>query len=184
MQSDVVDNPGMATGIRLARAADARVLAALRYEFRGGHAPPTESATLFVRRCTVWMRRALAKRGRWRCWVAVGPAGAIVGHVWVEIIEKVPNPGAEAERHAYVTNLFVQPAFRGGIGQRLLSAALGWCQAQGIGSVILWPTDDSRSLYARNGFVVSGDLLDLHLTGPKLATGRRGRRRQRRTTER
>jgi ribosomal protein S18 acetylase RimI-like enzyme len=172
------------TRIRLARATDARVLATLRYEFRGGHAPPTERATPFVRRCTAWMRRALRERRRWRCWVAIGPAGAIVGHVWVQIIDKVPNPGAEAEQHAYITNLFVQPAFRGGIGQRLVSAALGWCQARGIGSVILWPTDDSRSLYARNGFVVSGDLLDLHLTGPKLSQRPRRRRRTRQTTER
>ena len=161
----------MTTGLRLARPADARVLATLRYEFRGGHAPPIEPAAAFVRRCSAWMRRALQDPRRWRCWVAVS-GGTLVGHVWLQIIDKVPNPGDEAERHAYITNLYVQPAFRGGLGQRLLSAAMAWCRTRGIGSVILWPTDGSRSLYTRNGFAVSGDLLDVHLTGTRLASRR------------
>ncbi len=169
--------------LRRARPAGARVLATLRYEFRGNHAPPTETAAGFVRRCAAWMRRALRDSSRWRCWVAVShapdmPGGAIVGHVWVAIIDKVPNPGEEAEHHAYITNLYVQPEFRGGIGQRLLTTAIDWCESQGIGSVILWPTDGSRSLYARNGFNVSGELWDRHLTGPQVNV--RPRRRVRR----
>jgi ribosomal protein S18 acetylase RimI-like enzyme len=164
--------------IRTARAADARTLAARRYEFRRAYASPgeRESEAVFVRRCAAWMRRALRDRRRWRCWVAVAAHAAanadakadIIGHVWLQTIDKVPNPGAEAERHAYITNLYVQPAFRGGIGQRLLAAAMDWCKARRMDSVILWPTDDSRSLYARHGFGVSGDLFDARLTGPHL----------------
>ena len=155
--------------IRTARAADARTLAVRRYEFRRAYASPgeREAEAVFVRRCAAWMRRALRDRRRWRCWVAVA-SGDIVGHVWLQTIDKVPNPGAEAERHAYITNLYVQPAFRGGTGQRLLAAAMAWCKARRMDSVILWPTDDSRSLYARHGFGVSGDLLDARLTGPHL----------------
>ena len=104
----------MPIAIRRATPADTRVLATLRYEFRGNHAPPTETAAAFVRRCADWMRRALRDSRRWRCWVAVShaphlPGGAIIGHIWVEIIDKVPNPGKEAEHHAYITNLYVQP---------------------------------------------------------------------------
>ncbi len=158
--------------VRRARPAEARALALLRHEFRSGYATATETSAAFVRRCTRWMRQALGDRGRWRCWVAVARMGGaqerLVGHVWVQAIDKVPNPGDEAERHAYVTNLYVRPEFRGGTGQRLLSAAMAWCRARGMDSVILWPTDDSRSLYARNGFAVSGDLFDLRLTGSHL----------------
>lgn len=164
--------------LRRARPADARVLATLRYEFRGDHAPPTETAAEFVRRCSTWMRRALRDSRRWHCWVAIARGGAIVGHVWVAIIDKVPNPGEEAEHHAYITNLYVQPEFRGGLGQRLLSTAIEWCESQGIGSVILWPTDSSRSLYARNGFIASGEVLDRHLAGPHLNPRPRKRTRR------
>jgi ribosomal protein S18 acetylase RimI-like enzyme len=111
------------------------------------------------------MRRALQDRHRWRCWVAVAADEAIVGHVWLAIIEKVPNPGDEPERHAYLTNLYVQPAFRGGLGERLLAQAIAWCTAHDIDAVILWPTDGSRSLYARHGFRASGDVLDRRLKG-------------------
>jgi GNAT superfamily N-acetyltransferase len=183
--------------LRLARPADARALARLRDEFRRGYAhargarqaalPAAETPAAFVTRCTAWMRRALRDRRRWRCWVAVavsrtraadaaGAAGRaaaamperLVGHVWLQVIDKVPNPGAEAEQHAYITNLYVQPEARGGTGQRLLAAAMDWCRARQMDSVILWPTDESRSLYARNGFAVSGTLVDLRLTGPHL----------------
>jgi ribosomal protein S18 acetylase RimI-like enzyme len=169
--------------LRRARPADARVLATLRYEFRGDHTPPTETAAEFVRRCAAWMRRALRDSRRWHCWVAVSrtpehSGGAIVGHVWVAIIDKVPNPGEEAEHHAYITNLYVQSEFRGGLGQTLLSTAIAWCESQGIGSVILWPTDSSRSLYARNGFIASGEVLDRHLTGPHLNPRPRKRTRR------
>jgi ribosomal protein S18 acetylase RimI-like enzyme len=171
--------------IRIARIADARALAQRRYEFRREYVGPGEgeSRAAFLRRCAAWMRRALRDGRRWRCWVAVANSGGakaeIVGHVWLQMIDKVPNPGAEAERHAYVTNLYVQPAFRGGTGQRLLAAAMDWCRTRRIDSVILWPTDDSRSLYARNGFGVSGDLLDARLTGPHLNESFKMRARRR-----
>ena len=110
------------------------------------------------------MRRALTN-GRWRCWVALDRDAAIVGQIWVQIIDKVPNPGAEAERHAYITNLYVQPAARGGVGERLLTEAMAWCARRNVSAAFLWPTDASRSLYARHGFKVSGNFLDRHLTG-------------------
>jgi GNAT superfamily N-acetyltransferase len=82
------------------------------------------------------------------------------------VIEKVPNPVAEREAHAYVTNVYVEPALRGhGTGGRLLEAAIAWCQVNEIDAVILWPTPESRSLYERHGFAVSDDLLQLRL-GP------------------
>jgi len=82
--------------------------------------------------------------------------------------------GDEAEQHAYITNLYVEPAFRGGTGGRLLAAVMEWCRARAMDSAILWPTDDSRSLYARHGFHVSGDVLDVRIT-PLPAPLRRSR---------
>ena len=78
----------------------------------------------------------------------------------MQTIEKVPNPVVELERHAYITKVFVDEALRGGgIGQRLMGAALSFCREQRIDSVILWPTSRSRTLYARNGFAVPDDVM-------------------------
>ena len=106
------------------------------------------------------MRRRLTPRSGWLCWVAE-ERGRIAGHVWLATIEKVPNPVAEAERHAYVTNVYVRPENRGaGAGKRLMAAAMSWCESHGVDSVILWPTQKSRSLYTRAGFAAANGLME------------------------
>jgi GNAT superfamily N-acetyltransferase len=97
------------------------------------------------------MRSRLADRAQWRCWVALRQ-GTLVGHVWVSLIEKIPNPGAEPERHGYVTNMYVRRDDRGGTGTALLAQAIAWCDRQKLDEVILWPTPRSRRLYRRYGF--------------------------------
>ncbi len=85
-----------------------------------------------------------------------------VGNIWIQLIEKIPNPTLEPEYHAYVTNFYVQEGARGkGIGSLLLEAALNWSKAQGVQAVILWPTEQSRSLYLRHGFAVREDLMEM-----------------------
>lgn len=151
--------------VRRARSADAAELARLRWRFRADFDPAVEERSAFVERCRTWMRRRLAEAEPWRCWVAV--EGRVVGHVWVEAVEKVPNPVDEAELHAYLTNMYVIPDLRGrGIGTRLLAAALEWCRERDVGSVVLWPTERSRSLYGRHGFRETGNVLELPLKAP------------------
>lgn len=141
----------MAT-IRVATAQDAGVLARLRYEFRANERGATEPREPFIERCSAWMSQRLGD-GSWRCFVAEAAGGAIAGHVWLHLIDKIPNPGGdEPERHVYLTNLYVQPSERGGVGSALMDAAMAWCRAQDVDTVILWPTDRSRSLYTRYGF--------------------------------
>jgi GNAT superfamily N-acetyltransferase len=148
---------------RRAHAADARRLAELRYEFRAAQDPAVESKDEFVTRCAPWMRERLAAGSPWRCWV-VERDGELLGHLWMQMIEKIPNPAPELEQHAYITNVFVAPAARGaGAGSELLRAALGYCREQRVDSVILWPTQLSRPLYARHGFVEPSDILELVL---------------------
>lgn len=143
--------------IRDATPADAAPLAELRWEFRAGGGEPAEPHDAFVARCAGWMRLRLAS-GEWRAWVAENE-GAIVGHVWVRAIDKIPNPVGERERHAYLSNLYVTPSARGGVGTRLLGTAIEWASANGVDALLLWPTERSRSLYARHGFRASGDFL-------------------------
>jgi ribosomal protein S18 acetylase RimI-like enzyme len=146
-----------ATTVRPATPADARRLAELRYEFRSPRAANTESREEFLERCTGWMQDHLAT-DRWFCWVAVRD-GSIVGHVWLNLIEKIPNPVAEAEWHGYITNLYIQEASRGGLGGALMDAALAFCARREVDSIILWPTHRSRSLYGRKGFSVNDSIM-------------------------
>lgn len=151
--------PRSAARIRPALAADADRLARLRYEFRTGLADAAEPELNFVSRCGPWMAERLANRS-WQAWVAECD-GAMVGHAWLYIIEKLPNPVAEPEWHGYITNCYVQPAYRDqGIGGELLKAALAECDARRCDAVVLWPTPQSRSLYLRHGFAPQNDLME------------------------
>ncbi len=138
--------------VRRATAIDAAALAKLRYEFRTTSKPAVESAAEFLPRCIAFMERRLGDESRWRVWV-LEHGGAIVGNIWLQIIEKLPNPNDDRELHGYVTNFFVRPEHRnGGAGSRMLKTLLDDCERVGIDTVFLWPSDRSRPLYGRHGF--------------------------------
>ena len=157
-------------GIRVATSADYRALAEMRYRFRAEVGSPTEPRSRFVRRCTSWMKKRFrVGSSAWRCWV-VDDGDQLLGHVCVQLFEKMPNPVNEREVHAYLTNFYVVPEMRSrGLGRRLLNEALSWCRAQGTDAVILWATPESKSLYRRCGLLQSNDILEFRggtLRGP------------------
>jgi GNAT superfamily N-acetyltransferase len=148
-------------GIRVATSADCRALAEMRYRFRAEVGSPTEPRSRFVRRCTSWMKKRFrVGSSAWRCWV-VDDGDQLLGHVCVQLFEKMPNPVNEREVHAYLTNFYVVPEMRSrGLGRTLLKKALSWCRAQGTDAVILWATPESKSLYRRCGLLQSNDILE------------------------
>jgi len=165
-------------GIRVATSADYRALAEMRYRFRAEVGSPTEPRSQFVRRCTSWMKKRFrVGSSAWRCWV-VDDGDQLLGHVCVQLFEKMPNPVNEREVHAYLTNLYVVPEMRSqGLGRTLLNEALSWCRAQGTDAVILWATPESKSLYRRCGLIQSDDILQFggrHSSKTQLAPQRLG----------
>lgn len=155
--------------IRRATLDDARALAELRYELRAeaaaGHTSRIEERRTFLQRCEHWMADALAKDA-WLCWVAEcaqSSRAEVIGSIWLELVEKVPNPIAEPERHGYVTNFFVRDGARNvGAGSALLAALVAHAQSLALDALFLWPTPRSRSLYERHGFS-AGAVLSRHL---------------------
>lgn len=157
---------GAEINIRLALASDAHALAHLRYNFRSSTGAVSEGEAEFVARCRLWMEERLREGFAWRCWMAER-GQRLVGNLWAQLIEKIPNPAVEPECHAYITNFYVRESERGrGTGKLLLTAALDWCRESGVHAIILWPTERSRPLYLRHGFAVRDDLLEL-LIGEK-----------------
>ena len=149
----------------MATHGDAPTLARLRYDFRASQDPVAEPEADFLARCTSWMAARLVPGSAWRCWVAED-AGRLIGTLWLQLLEKLPNPVAEAELHGYITSVYVDRSRRGaGLGSRLLDTCLRICVAEGLDAVILWPSTRSRRLYERHGFAVRDDLFERRL-GP------------------
>lgn len=160
--------------IRLAMSDDCHALAEMRYRFRAEIESVTETKSRFVRRCTSWMRKRFRVRScPWRCWV-LDDGSRLLGHVCVQLFEKIPNPVKdEPELHAYITNFYVVPEMRDqGLGKKLLNKALSWCRSQGTDAVILWASPASKSLYRGYGFVAPLDFFELRDGAPR----RRSRR--------
>src|SRR4051812_42796557 len=93
--------------IRRAGEDDTPALARLRFEFRSSTRAVVEPEADFVARAEPWMAERLRNES-WRVWVAEVD-GALVGTLWVQIIEKLPNPGGTSEEHAYVSSVYVRP---------------------------------------------------------------------------
>ena len=148
--------------IRVATSGDWNALAEMRYQFRSEVGSPTETKSRFLRRCTSWMKKAFgADSTAWRCWV-IDDGNELLGHVCVQLFDKIPNPVNEPEAHAYLTNFYVVPEMRGrGMGRKLLNKARSWCRAQSTDSIILWATRESKSLYRRCGFIEPADVLEV-----------------------
>jgi len=145
--------------IRRAIADDAPALAALRYDFRAASRPAIESREEFVPRFLQWIRPRLASNAPWRVWV-LEYGGSVVGNVWLQLVDKLPNPNARRELHGYITNFFLRPEHRnGGAGSRLLEAVLEECKRSNVDAVFLWPTERSRPFYERHGFKPPSDML-------------------------
>lgn len=153
----------MEVEIRIALETDTATLARLRYELRSASREVVEDEPAFLARCESWMRERLRSREQWQCWIAERETHAI-GAVWVQLVEKIPNPVAEAEVFVYLTNFYVREEFRGeGIGSQLLSAVLDWSRDRNASSIILWPTELSTPFYLRHGFSFSDDLMQVRV---------------------
>jgi GNAT superfamily N-acetyltransferase len=150
--------------VRPADRSDVPSLSRLRYEFRARLGGVVEDEPAFAARFESWLAARLDEPTRWAGWVACEQT-ALIGTVWIGLIEKMPNPVGEPEEHGYLTNFYVDPRRRGqGVGTALMTAALGWCEARGVHAVILWPTTRSRALYERHGFAPPAAIMERVVT--------------------
>ena len=146
--------------VRLAAASDIETLGRLRWQMHVEESDAEVPEDEFLARFKSWAGGAL-REGRWQVWVAVVD-GSPVGHVYVELIDKVPRPASSPTTWGYLTAFYIQPQFRNmGLGGQLLSAAIEWASSEGLEFVLLWPSERSVSLYKRFGFVEVGEGLSL-----------------------
>jgi GNAT superfamily N-acetyltransferase len=141
---------------------DANALAEMRYAFRSELDTPSEPHEDFVQRMARWFVDRAGDE-HWKAWIARDDTGD-VGTVFVQLVEKLPNPVPEPETLGYITSLWVAPHARGqGIGEALLDVAVDFCRQQEVDTIILWPSQRSVTLYQRRSFRRPAEVMELAL---------------------
>jgi len=149
--------------IRKATEEDIEALILMRWEFTLEHrSGVSNDFEFFATECQAFLEEAINSE-RWRIWIAELD-GIIASHIYVQLIDKVPRPGRITYPFAYMTNVYTDPEYRSqGIGSQLLKTIQEWAAANKFEFIIVWPSDESRGFYARNGYRLCNDPMELHL---------------------
>jgi GNAT superfamily N-acetyltransferase len=148
---------------RQAGEADLHALAVNRWRLRVEEdgEPAGVAPADFHRHCETFLRQAM-RGGRWGLWLAEAE-GRIVANACVQVVPKVPRPGRFDDAIGYLTNVYAEPAWRGrGVGTALLRHVLEWARGRDLELLVVWPSERSRTLYARAGFT-AGEVQELVL---------------------
>jgi GNAT superfamily N-acetyltransferase len=146
--------------LRLATPEDAAVIASHRVRmFLEAKGWPEERGAALLAALPSFLARAIGA-GTYRGWLLTTADGTVVAGAGVQVRELIPRLEVLAGPEALVVNVFVEPTFRRrGLARQLMVAILDWCRAEGIGRIVLHPTDAARSLYESLGFSTSGELI-------------------------
>lgn len=149
--------------LRLATEADIDQLTRMRWDFTFEHKPNTvANYDEFYEECKAFLAEVI-NGGKWFIWVAE-IEGAIVSHIYIELIDKVPRPGRITHPFAYMTNVYTLPEYRSkGIGGQLLNRIEEWGREKKYEFIIVWPSDDAVPFYARNGYKHCTEPMELKL---------------------
>jgi len=150
--------------IRIARVEDADDLARLRWDMRLEELEPVIEFGVLVEQFRRFVEKTVG-RGTWRVWVAELD-GSPVANLWLQLVERVPRPdAAEASRIGYLTNVYVEEAHRNeGLGSAMLDQVLDWARGEGLGLLIVWPSERSVPYYRRAGFEPSTDAMVMRIS--------------------
>ena len=151
----------MTVAFRLAEEADLPALATNRWRLRTEEdgAPDGVDRAAFHRRCEAFLFEALCS-GSWALWVAESE-GRVVANAFVQVVPKVPRPGRLDDAIGYVTNVYVEPEHRGhGVGTELMQHVVAWARKRDLELLIVWPSERSRTLYARAGFRAESEIME------------------------
>jgi GNAT superfamily N-acetyltransferase len=140
--------------IRLAESKDIKELIKMRWDntLEFDENKKDESYEKFEIECQTFLENALQSR-QWFIWIAE-EENKIVSHIYIELIQKVPRPGRITHPFAYMTNVYTTPEYRNeGVGSKLLSSINKWIKENKFEFVIVWPSDESKNYYKKNGYV-------------------------------
>lgn len=104
----------------------------------------------------------------YRTWQANNPRtifvadldGTLIGMLNLMVFERMPKPGKKSSCWVYLGNAFVAEYHRNrGVGGQLLEAAIQFSENIKAARIVLSPSAESHTFYARHGFVPAEQIL-------------------------
>ena len=150
--------------IREATDGDLEVVAEMRLHFLAEHrgVNAAQFPVAFKNTTREFLRRQ-GELGTSRSWLAER-GGIAVGVVSMLLLDLAPRPEDISGRDGYIINMYVEPGHRRcGAGRNLLDAVISGANELGLRRLLLYATDDGRSLYEGAGFHPNAQSMELTL---------------------
>lgn len=148
--------------VRPARDDEFEAIAGLRWRWElENYPPPAIAREAFITHFADWAREHADSH---RCTVAVRDR-ELIGMAWLAVFERVPTPESSLRFTGDLQSVYLIPEARaGGIGSRLVTAAIEQARALDIQKITVHSSTRAIPVYARNGFEDSPKLLMADLT--------------------
>lgn len=97
--------------------------------------------------------------GSYRGFLALDPAGQIIGGAGVVISPWPGNLGQRQPRRAMILNMYVEREHRRkGVARELMKVMIKWCRENEFASVGLHASEEGRPLYEQLGFLPTNEM--------------------------
>jgi len=105
-----------------------------------------------------WVRQKMST-GEYLGWLATAGDGSVTAGSGLWLMDWPPHMVGPESRRGNILNVYTRPDFRRqGLARSLTETAVGWCRANGIGTVILHASEEGRPLYRALGFQASNEM--------------------------
>jgi ribosomal protein S18 acetylase RimI-like enzyme len=105
-----------------------------------------------------WLKGKM-EAGEYLGWFAIGPDGSIAAGLGLWLMDWPPHLVGAGKWRGNILNVYAEPAYRRqGMARALMQEGMGWCRANGVGTVILHASEEGRTLYESLGFTATNEM--------------------------
>lgn len=106
----------------------------------------------------VWLLRHM-NSGDYHAWLISAPDGSVAAGAGLWLMDWPPHMIGQSAQRGNILNVYTNERFRRrGLVRQLMKAALGWCNENGIDTIILHASPSGRNLYESLGFAPSNEM--------------------------